>query len=352
MSIFFTGSYTQMLSPEMIGVGDGISTIQLNDTTGELKVLHTMKTVNPSYLTISDDNKYLYCNTELSVGESPKVQAYQIKDDYSLKFLNEQFISGGYPCHIQEFDANVFVSCYETGNILQFPLDSNGKLLECTINHQHRGSSINKDRQEGPHAHQVVVHPDKRQLFACDLGIDTIKVYDYQRGRSVAAPTCDINIIQGSGSRHMVFNKHGNLGYVLNELTGTVSLLKDQGSGFEQVGTYNSLPANYTGTPSASAIRIHPGGLFLYAGNRTFDAITIFEIDGERLTVLDYHFTKGKELREFNITPDGKWLIACHQDSHDTVVYQITNDGKLIEKFRTKNIKTPVCISFLKSEFI
>ncbi len=351
MSTFFIGSYTQMLTPEIIGFGEGISTVQLDDNTGELKVAHTMKAVNPSCLTISNDNNYLYCNTEVGVVENPKVRAYKIKDDFSLEFLNEQPISGGYPCHIENLDNNIFVACYETGNMLQFPLDSNGKLLECANNHQHTGSSINKERQEGPHTHQVAIHPNKREIYVCDLGTDTIKAYCFKKTEFIAEPNYDIDVSKGGGPRHMVFTENGNLAYVLNELTGAVSILKNIDNKFEQVHTYDSLPSNYKGIPSASAIRIHPNGLFLYAANRTFDAITIFSIEGEKLKVIDYHFTKGKELREFNISPDGNWLIACHQDSNDTIAYQIKPDGKLIEKYRTKEIKTPVCITFL-NQFI
>ena len=135
--------------------------------------------------------------------------------------------------------------------------------------------------------------------------------------------TQDISVTKGGGPRHMVFNKDGNLAYVLNELSGAVSILKDMGGKFQQTGTYNSLPATYKGMPSASAIRIHPNGIFLYTANRILDAITIFEIKGEKLEVLEYQYTEGDELREFNITPNGKWLIACHQNSHDTIVYQI-----------------------------
>ena len=65
------------------------------------------------------------------------------------------------------------------------------------------------------------------------------------------------------------------------------------------------------------------------------------------LELIDYQFTNGNELREFNITPDGKWLIACHQNSNDTVVYQIKADGTLNETYRTKCIKTPVCVTYL-----
>ena len=85
---FFIGSYSQMLTPEIIGEGEGIYTVQLDETTGELNILHAINVVNPSYLTISSDHKFLYCNTEVDAEFNPKVQAYKINDDLSLSFLN------------------------------------------------------------------------------------------------------------------------------------------------------------------------------------------------------------------------------------------------------------------------
>ena len=120
------------------------------------------------------------------------------------------------------------------------------------------------------------------------------------------------------------------------------------GGKFMQIGSYSSLPSSYKELPSASAIRIHPNGSFLYIANRNFDAITIFGIKGDSLEVLEYQHTNGEEIREFNISPSGKWLIACHQNSNDTIVYSIKGDGKLTEVYRTKEIKTPVCVTFLK----
>lgn len=343
---FFIGSYTQQLTPEIMGEGAGIYTLQLNDETGELNILHTLKTVNPSYLVKSDDGKFLYCNTEVDEVFNPKVQAYRIKDNFSLEFLNEQPISGGYPCHIEKFKRNILVACYQTGNVIQYPLSESGELQPYTKNHQHFGSSINKDRQEGPHAHQVAIHPDNNSIFICDLGIDALKAYLFQDSEITANKKLDVAIKKGGGPRHLVFNKKGDLAYVINELSGDISILKNIDGKFEQINSYNSLPNTYKDTPNASAIRIHPNGMFLYTANRTLDAITIFKIKGETLEVLDYQYTNGTELREFNITPDGKWLIACHQNSDDTIVYQIKLDGMLAEKYRTKEIKTPVCVTF------
>jgi 6-phosphogluconolactonase len=274
------------------------------------------------------------------------VRAYRINGDFSLEFLNEQSISGGYPCHIVVHNNNIFVACYATGNVLQFPLDVSGKVLECKKDHKHIGSSSNKSRQEAPHAHQVAFHPNQEDMYVCDLGIDTIKAYHFEGEDLVPNESKDCEVSKGGGPRHLVFNKDGSLTYVLNELTGNVSILKDKGDIFEQISVHNSLPNDYKGKPSSSAIRIHPNGRFLYTADRGAEAITILTIIEDELEVIDYKYTQGKELREFNITPDGNWLIACHQNSHDTVVYKIQEDGRLKETYRTKEILSPVCVVF------
>lgn len=345
-STFFIGSYTQFLSPEIVGAGAGISTMQLNEETGEITVLHTKKTISPSYLAVSADKKYLYCNTEVIEEDNPLVQAYKIKADFALEFVNEQPIKGGCPCHIEVLNNSVLVACYISGNMLEYPLGESGELMESVNNHQHSGASINLERQEAPHAHQVAIHPNRKDVYVCDLGIDTVKAYELKADGLVSNLHSDIDIVKGGGPRHLVFNKEGSLGYVINELTSAISVLKNNGGKFEQIGSYNSLPDSYQEMPSASAIRIHPNNKFLYVGNRQFDGITIFKIDGERLVLVGYQKTEGKELREFNISPSGKWLIASHQNSNDTVVYEIQADGKMNEAYRTKEVKTPVCVAF------
>ncbi|MBI6121242.1 lactonase family protein [Salegentibacter maritimus] len=343
---FFIGSYTEYLIPEFGGIGKGIYTVQLNNTTGELKLLHTKKTRNPSYLSLSQNKRYLYSCTELDEKKSPRIEAYKIEQNFSLQILNTQSIQGGYPCHINVNNSNILIACYASGNIQQFPLDQSGKIFSCRKNLWHTGSSTNKKRQEGPHPHQVSIHPNGRDIYVCDLGIDKVKAYYLKKGVLFSNEEKDCSISRGGGPRHLVFNQLGNIAYVNNELTSDISVLKYNGNKFEEVSAYSSLPKQYNREPSGSAIRIHPNGKFIYAANRKLDAITIFSINETKLNLIGYQYTNGEELREFNITPNGKWLIACHQNSHDIVVFYIRNDGKLNEKFRTKKIFSPVCITF------
>ena len=343
---FFIGSYTEYPIPGFGGIGKGIYAVLMNSNTGTLKIINTTMTRNPSYLTLSKDNLFLYCITELDESEGPKIQAYAVHEDFSLKFLNEQPIAGGYPCHINTHQNSVLVACYATGNIIQYPLEDSGRLSAAKKEYRHSGSSINETRQEGPHAHQIAVHPNKKDIYVCDLGIDTIKAYHMNENALLPDETKDCMVAKGAGPRHLVFSKEGNLAYVLNELTGRISVLQLKDGVFEEVSSYPSLSDNYMGVPSASTIRMHPNGKYLYAANRGFEAITIFRIFDKQLKFVDYQYTQGEEMREFNITRDGNWLIACHQNSHDVVVYKIHNSGKLSETYRTKEILSPVCVVF------
>lgn len=346
MLTFFIGSYTEWLLPDFGGTGYGIYTVQLDTDAGTLSILHKMASRNPSYLALNKERSCLYAVTELDQKDQPQVKAFQIQEDDSLVFLNEQAIKGSYPCHLIAHAGSVMVACYMSGNVLQFPVKASGELLLGKSNFHHKGSSINTKRQEAAHAHQVAIHPNGRDVYVCDLGTDQLKAYQLQENALSPNPINDVSVSKGGGPRHMVFEHSGNLAYVVNELSGRVSILESQKGIFKEIKTYNALPNDYHGPASGSAIRLHPNGQYLYVANRKAEAITIFQVIGKTLKTIAHQYTQGAELREFNITPDGYWLIACHQNSHDTVVYQIREDGRLIEKYRTQEIKSPVCIAF------
>lgn len=346
---FFIGSYTKMISPNFGGCGEGIYSVSLNTKTGELKVLHKTKIVNPAYLAVSSDNKYLYTVTEVLEQDIPKVVAFKINEDFSLKFINEQLIEGDLPCHITYSHSSVLVSCYGSGNVLQFPILDNGELKNCAKNYTHRGKSINLERQERPHAHQSVVLSNNIDVLVPDLGIDKLKAYYFKDSILYPKSELDINIKEGEGPRHVVFTNSGAFGFVIGELTGNVSLLKLENDSYKCVQNYNTLPDSFIKTPSASAIRLHPNNSFLYVANRELEAISFYEFSNDKLNFIDIFYTKGRTIREFNITPDGKKIIACHQDSHDIIVYDLSENGKLKEVYRTKEILSSVCVTFIRT---
>ncbi|GAB1858576.1 lactonase family protein [Flavobacteriaceae bacterium MHTCC 0001] len=341
---FFIGSYTEMLTHDFGGSGEGIYTVEMDVITGEISVLSTYVLRNPAYLALKDG--ILYAITEVEQHKGAKVSALKVKGEGKLELMNAQSVVGSLPCHINIIQNRLMVACYGTGNVLTFPLSAMGEILEYDANFKHKGSSVNVLRQEAPHAHQIVYHPEGQHVFVPDLGIDTIKVYRLENDGLTPEPKHDVHLPKGHGPRHMVFNAKGDLGYVMNELTGNVAVLKRIGGVFESVSLYKALPDTFNDVPSGAAIRLHPNGKFLYVANRTINTITIFKVEGDKLQLLDHQYMHGKTVREFNITPNGDWLIACMQDSNEVISYRIQPNGLLVEKSRNTNITSPVCVCF------
>ncbi|AWG23092.1 hypothetical protein FFWV33_16945 [Flavobacterium faecale] len=342
---FFIGSYTHMLTPTFGGRGDGIYVVHI-DEQGTVELVHTVPTENPAYLAISDDNRFLYTITEKE--QDAVVKAFTIHADFSLSFLNQELIPGSLPCHLVYCNGHIVVACYGSGNVLHYQTQADGKIMPHASHHIHTGKGVNASRQEAPHAHQAVLHPDQKTLFVPDLGIDTVKVYELGSSYLQPKPDLDITTVAGGGVRHLVFNKAGTLGYLSHELTGQVSVLEQQNLNWEVVELHESLPASYAGTPIASAIRLHPNERFLYAANRGYDGITVFEVQANSLQLKHHFKTHGEELREFNITPDGRFLIACHQISDQIMTFKIQEDGSCELISQTDSLISPVCVCFLK----
>jgi len=157
----------------------GIYRSVLDTETGQLSApVLAAGAKNPSFVEIHPNGKYLYAVSES--GRAGTVSAYTIDlDTKNLKLLNSQPSGGSGPCHvnIDHSGKNVLVTNYNSGSVSVIPIKSDGSLAEPTGFVQHEGSSVNPQRQKGPHAHSVNISPDDRFAFVADLGLDKIMIY-------------------------------------------------------------------------------------------------------------------------------------------------------------------------------
>jgi hypothetical protein len=58
-----------------------------------------------------------------------------------------------------------------------YAIGTDGKLGEAGTKIQHQGSSVDRARQSGPHAHFIATDPANQFVLACDLGMDKVMVY-------------------------------------------------------------------------------------------------------------------------------------------------------------------------------
>lgn len=340
----YIGTYTT-------GDSKGIYNFILNLETGELKnVALAVEIGNPTYLTLSKNNKYLY--SVAKVHDKGGTAAFSIKEDGSLQLLNYEVEEGNPPCYVSlDYENKYLLSAnYHKGEVLAYPLSSNGNMNPPSSRVKHEGSSAHKTRQDKPHAHYINLTPDGKYVCAIDLGMDELLVYSLQHGKLNKIDELCYKAKPGSGVRHLVFHPNGKYAYIFTELTSEIiSLEYNSEKGFKELQYISSLPEDFIGESAGSAIRITQDGKFLYASNRGHDSIAVFKINSTSgdLQLIEHVYTNIKEPRDFNIDPTGSFLIAANQNNNTLVSFSINKDtGKLTYTGSTIKVSSPVCVVF------
>jgi 6-phosphogluconolactonase len=353
-SLVYLGTYTGAKSK-------GIYVSHFDSTTGKLTTPELVAEIeNPTFLTIAPGERFLYAVSEVDqVGgkSTGAVKAYAVDAKTGkLTALNQQLSGGGGPCHIS-VDATgktLLVANYGGGSIAALPIHADGSLGEAATTIQHTGSSVDKSRQAGPHAHSIYPTPDNRFVLSCDLGLDKVFAYrlDAAAAKLSAGEPPFATVAPGSGPRHLIFSADGKFVYVINEMGGTITVFSynPANAAMTEVQTISTLPKDFSGTPSCAEIILHPSGKFLYGSNRVHDSIALFSVDQKtgKLTFVEHQSTLGKKPRHFTTDPSGHWLIAENQDSDSVVMYAIdTATGKLKPTGQTLSVGSPVCAVFV-----
>jgi 6-phosphogluconolactonase len=338
----------------------GIYRSVFNTDTGELSPpVLAAEARNPSFIEIHPNGKYLYAVSES--GSAGTVSAYAIEPQTkNLKLLNTRPSGGSSPCHVNIDHAgkNVLVANYGSGSVSVIPIESDGSLAEPTCFVQHEGSSVNPQRQKGPHAHSVNISPDpdghRDFAFVADLGLDKIMIYrlDVEKGRITANNPAFVKVKPGSGPRHFTFGIDGKHAYVINEMGGTITAFAyEPASGaLTEIQTISTLPDDFTGFNACAEVRVHPNGGFLYGSNRGQDSIAVYRIDPAKgtLTFVEREKADIKTPRNFNIDPSGKFCLVANQDGDSVVVFKIDQKTGALDPTGNKiSIGKPVCIRFL-----
>jgi 6-phosphogluconolactonase len=344
----YTGSYTEEVLEGLKGHGEGLCVFDFNENDGSLEFLYKEKNRNTAYMSFHEEANLIYTFQELTVEKKPKLLTFIIKD-IGLELMSQQDIQGGLPCHIQKVEGRnlVLVACYQTGNILVYTLDENGIPNALSQEIKHKGKSLNVTRQEAAHAHMVNFNSHDGLVYVPDLGMDKIVVYKIIDNQLKESYSIDVPI--GGGPRHMVFHPSNKYAFVMNELTGHVSVFKNENGRYNWKQNAPSLPEDYKGDATSSAIKISKSGRFVYCGNRGIHAISIFEFDeqDETLILLSNQDTCGKTPRDFTLSPSGKWLIVANQDSDTMVVFEIDeSSGRLRKAHENMDAKSVSCLKF------
>lgn len=342
------GTYTNK------GNSEGIYVYDFNTLNAETKLKAVAKNVvNPSYLAISKDKKFVYSVKE--DGNNSGVSSFKFNSSSGdLAFLNKKDSEGADPCYISVDDKNVILANYSGGTISVFGRHADGSLTDAKQVIQHTGKSIDpQKRQESAHVHMVQFTPDKKYLISNDLGEDRIYIYNYNpisRNKVLSIKTV-IKTNAGSGPRHLTFSPNGRFAYLAHEFNGSITGFVYANGTLKKIQEMATADKNFTGRIDGADIHMSADGKFLYESNRgDANTINVFAVlPTGILRFVESVSSLGKGPRNFSIDPSGKFLLVAHQYTNEVVVFNRNSiTGKLTDSGKRINVGVPVCLIFSK----
>ncbi|MHC8314199.1 lactonase family protein [Pseudomonas sp. LB3P31] len=330
------GSYTA-------GQSQGIYRLNFDSATGQIdaKPLQVVKSENPSWLTLSGDQRQLFVVNENGPGQKDpvgRVSSYAIDPKtHALSLINQVQSLGNEPTHssLSGDASHLFVSNYSVvedpgGTLAVLPVGADGKLKSVVQMSSHPSSRVNPERQMSAHVHSTVSSPDGNYVFSNDLGADKVFVYRFDPKANpdlplVPANPASVQLPPGSGPRHLLFSADGKHAWLTMEMSAQVAVFDYQDGKLEQTQMVDLAAGQPASDKAGAALHASADGKFLYVSNRgTANQLLVFAIDPAtgQLKELQRRSVEGDHPREFSLDPTGKFLLIANQKSNEIVVVE------------------------------
>ncbi|MEV5978456.1 lactonase family protein [Streptomyces sp. NPDC052114] len=326
--------------------GPGVLTASVDADTGALTVLGATDEVpDPSYLALSPTGDTLYVVSETSdgalaafrtTGGTPELTAPPVQ-------------VGSAPTHLALHAGHVLTADYGSGSVTAVPLRADGTLAPAASSAlRHTGSGPHPQRQQGPHAHQVLADPSGRWAVSVDLGTDSVRVCALTDGALTLHR--EVALRPGSGPRHLVFHPRGDRAYVLNELTPTLTVCAwdaEEGA-LKPLGEVPVLADAPDGDAYPSEVVVAPDGRFLWTATRGADVLSVFALDdaGDAPRLTATVPCGGHWPRDLAVDPAGRRLYAANERSGDVTWFSLDAETGIPRKAGSIEVPAASCVIF------
>ncbi|MDP5310040.1 lactonase family protein [Streptomyces poriferorum] len=343
----FIGSFTS-------AGGRGITVAAVDEETGALTVLGTTDAVpDPSYLALGrgPEGAVLYAVSETQKGAAA---ALDVGHDVPRPLGELRPVDGDGPTHVALAGGHVVTANYGSGSVTTLPVLADGSLGSASCVLAHEGSGPVAERQEGPHAHQVLPDPSGNWVLSVDLGTDSVRICVLDPETGQLRPHGETALRPGTGPRHLAFHPAGGHAYVLNELEPTVTVCRwDPAAGvLEAVGETPVLPDGASGDAGrasypSEAVVAHDGR-FLWVANRGHDSISVLALDatGEQASLVTTVSCGGHWPRDLALDPTGRRLYAANERSGDVSWFAVDPETGVPAPEGSLEVPAASCVIF------
>lgn len=335
------------------GNGRGIHIFSVDRQTGALTSLGTVDMGNsPSCLTINNAGTRLYSANEtdrIGPNKVGSVSSFEInRNTGMLQALNTQEVGSQGPTYVSLYpnERFLFTANYFGGSVSVLPITPDGKVgakLQVLEDRGTIGPTVATNGPQGSfafsghdrtHAHMIQPDPSGKYILHVDLALDKIFVSTFDVTQGQLKPHFEISLPPGDGPRHFHFHPNGKWMYCIQEEGSNVVLFDyDAVSGkLAARQTISTLPPGFKGSNFCSELLVSHDGKFVYAGNRLYDSIAIFEVQADgTLKYVGEQWTRGNYPRSFTFDPTGNFLYCCNQRADNVAVFRVQRESGQLE---------------------
>ena len=337
-----------------IGAPDGqtLHVLRCDTETGAISLAQTVKSVQgTNYFCFDKDRKniYTYCGTVVDGKKRGTIVRFPFENGRIGEMVRIVELPCETPCYISlsPDGGRLGFACYGSATVGTVSVDGSGLV---TIVHDNEGLGTDKKRQDKPHAHCAFFSPDGTSIGMVDLGKDSVLFYDPVTMRSI--PEMTIRTDPGDGPRHAVWSKDGKFLFLVNELGNSVMSFAFDGRKFARVGKWSTLPEGFSEWSKAAAIKLSADGSILMASNRGYEknSIALYSVDQGKgvLTLRNVASIDGVFPRDFELTPDERFMIVGHKRSDEVCMYRFDRDAYTLTPVGERiGLWNPLCFGFV-----
>ncbi|MFI8257363.1 lactonase family protein [Streptomyces filamentosus] len=326
--------------------GRGVLAADVDPETGALTVTGATDAVaDPSYLTLAGG--VLYAVSETAPGA---VAAFAPGGPAPRPLGAPAPVDGSGPTHLSLAGGHLLTANYTSGSVSVLPLAGDGTPRPAAAVLHHEGGGPVADRQEAPHAHQVLPDPSGRWAVSVDLGTDSVRVCALDPATGALRVHRETALRPGYGPRHLAFHPAGGHAYVVGELEPAVTVCRwDAEEG--ELTPLAEIPLVATGSAGPaypSAIVVAPDGRFLWVAVRGTDTIAVLVLSpaGDEAIRSAAVPCGGAWPRDLALDPSGRRLYAANERSGDVTWFDV--DPQNGTPVRSGSVEAPAvtCVVF------